>query len=144
MTIALAAAGSSKLALEGSEGSDYQPGVCNIGPAEIARRRRTGHIGVALTGLLFLVLVALNAPPLARFIVALPAAVAAAGYIQAALKFCIAFGSAGVFNFGAHGTTDKVEDREARARDRARAMQLGAACGLVGLTVGVIAVLLPV
>src|SRR4029077_1805732 len=23
---------------------DYQPGVCNIGPAEIARRRRAGHV----------------------------------------------------------------------------------------------------
>ena len=34
---------------------DYQPGVCNIGPAEIARRRRAGHIGLIAA-------VAFNAP----------------------------------------------------------------------------------
>jgi hypothetical protein len=27
----------------------YQPGVCNIGPAEIARRRRAGHVGALMT-----------------------------------------------------------------------------------------------
>ena len=26
---------------------DYRPGVCNIGPAEIARRRRSGHVGAS-------------------------------------------------------------------------------------------------
>ena len=31
----------------------YRPGVCNIGPAEIARRRRAGHVGaLATVGLL--------------------------------------------------------------------------------------------
>ena len=42
----------------------YQPGVCNIGPAEIARRRRVGHIGVIATILLFGLLVVLDLPPI--------------------------------------------------------------------------------
>jgi hypothetical protein len=30
-------------------GVEYRPGVCNIGPAEIARRRRAGHVGLLVT-----------------------------------------------------------------------------------------------
>jgi len=52
---------------------DYRPGVCNIGPAEIARRRRSGHVGVITAVILFGVLVVIDAPPLARFLVAAPA-----------------------------------------------------------------------
>ena len=40
----------------------YRPGVCNIGPAEIARRRRAGHVGSLATIGLFAVLVAVDAP----------------------------------------------------------------------------------
>src|SRR3954451_15371796 len=29
------------------EEAGYQPGACNIGPAEVARRRRAGHVGLA-------------------------------------------------------------------------------------------------
>ena len=47
---------------------DYQPGVCNIGPAEIARRRRAGHVGLVATIALFAILVLVSAPPLARLI----------------------------------------------------------------------------
>ena len=31
------------------ENTRYEPGVCNIGPAEIARRRRSGHVGALIT-----------------------------------------------------------------------------------------------
>jgi len=143
MTMILATAGSPLVSLT-EQGTEYEPGVCNIGPAEIARRRRTGHIGLIATIALFALLVLLDAPPLLRFIVALPAAVCAAGYLQAALKFCIAFGSLGVFNFAARGTTQHIADRAARARDRMRALQLSVACALVGVSVGIVAVLLPV
>jgi hypothetical protein len=30
-------------------GTEYRPGACNIGPAEIARRRRAGHVGLLAT-----------------------------------------------------------------------------------------------
>lgn len=122
----------------------YQPGVCNIGPAEIARRRRSGHFGAIATVVLFVALVAIGAPHWLRFIVALPAAAAAAGYIQAQMRFCIAFGSLGVFNFGELGPREQVVDRDARARDRMRAVQLMAACAGVGVAVGIVAVLVPV
>jgi hypothetical protein len=121
----------------------YQPGVCNIGPDEIAKRRRTGHFGVIATIVTFVVLVALGVPPIARFLVAIPAALAASGYLQAYFKFCVAFGSAGVFNFGARGSTTHVADGEARARDRQRVLQLSLGIGAIAVAVGLLAVLVP-
>ena len=126
------------------DGARYQPGVCNIGPAEIARRRRSGHVGVIATVALFAVLVLVDAPPWARFSVALPAALAASGYLQAALKFCVAFGIGGVFNFGKRGDMERIENSEAKARDRARSVQMLAMVAAIGATVGVVAVVLPV
>jgi len=126
-----------------ASGAAYRPGVCNIGPAEIARRRRVGHAGLLAAVALLAVLVAIGAPPLIRLIVALPAAGATAGYLQAWLRFCAAFGSRGVFNFDTLGQTQHVEDAEARARDRARALQIGLVSLVVGLVAGVAATLLP-
>ncbi len=123
---------------------EYQPGVCNIGPAEIARRRRSGHVGVIAAVVLFAVLVAIGAPSIVRLLVALPVAVAASGYLQAYFKFCAGFGSRGVFNFEDVGETHQVVDAEARRRDRVRATQIGAAAGVIGLLVGIVAVILPV
>jgi len=88
------------------------------------------------------VLVAIDAPPLARLVLVLPAAGAASGYLQAWLHFCAGFGSRGIFNFGALGETHGVTDLTARARDRARARQIGGASLGIGLAVALVAVLL--
>lgn len=119
----------------------YQPGACNIGPAEIARRRRAGHVGLVVTLLGFAVLVALGAPPILRLILAVPAAAAASGYLQAWLKFCAAFGARGIFNFGALGQSRHVVDPQARKRDRRRANQIGLGSLVIGIAVAIAAVL---
>jgi hypothetical protein len=124
--------------------ADYQPGVCNIGPAEIARRRRAGHIGLVAALALFAVLVAVDAPNWTRLVIAIPVVIAASGYIQAHLKFCAGFGSRGVFNFGEVGPMERVADETDRTRDRARARQIGAASIAIGLAAGVIAAVLPI
>ncbi len=124
--------------------ADYQPGVCNIGPAEIARRRRAGHIGLAVALVLFAVLVAIDAPNWTRLVIAIPAIGSASGYIQARLKFCAGFGSRGVFNFGEVGPMEHVANEPDRARDRARSFQIGAASIAIGLAAGVIAAALPI
>jgi hypothetical protein len=134
------AGGSSETSVAGTE---YRPGACNIGPAEIARRRRAGHVGLLAAAVTLGALVAIGSPPAARLIVALPAAVAASGYLQARLHFCAGFGSRGVFNFGPLGQTQEVADGDARAQDRSRANQIGLASLAVGVAVGVLAVLLP-
>jgi hypothetical protein len=126
-----------------AEAVAYRPGVCNIGPDEIARRRRAGHVGVLASLVVLGVIVAIDAPPLARLVVAMPAAGAVSGYLQARFRFCARFGSRGVFNFGPLGRTETVADPAARARDRAMARRIGAASLAVGALVGVLAVLLP-
>lgn len=122
---------------------EYAPGACNIGPAEIARRRRSGHAGSLVTLVLFAVLIAIDAPPLARLLIALPAAAAAAGYLQAWFRFCAAFGFWGIFNFDALGRAQSVADRAAASKDRRRAAQIAIGALAIGVGVAMVAALLP-
>jgi len=142
MTLATAAR-TPQISVQHDDG-EYRPGVCNIGPAEIAKRRRSGHVGLILTIGLYALLVALGVPHWMRFVVALPAAVAASGYLQAYLKFCVGFATLHVFNFGDLGPSTKIVDPEARARDRARATQMLIITSTIGIAAGLVAVLLPV
>ena len=121
----------------------YQPGVCNIGPREIARRRMAGHVGLLLTLGVLAALVTFDAPAWLRLVLIVPAAGAASGYLQAYLKFCAGYGQLGVFNFGEAGDTHQVADDTARAADRRRARQIGLASFAIGVLVAAIAVLLP-
>jgi hypothetical protein len=126
------------------EDSDaYQPGVCNIGPAEIARRRRSGHASLIVSIVLLVALVAVGAPHWTRLVLVLTAGGSAAGYLQAWFHFCAGFGSQGVYNFGPTGTVAKVADADARARDRRRSLEIGLASVAIGVIVGVAAMLLP-
>ncbi len=121
----------------------YQPGVCNIGPAEIRRRRQIGYLGVAGALALAAVLLAIDAPAWTRLAIALPVAGALSGFIQARLRFCAGFGMAGLQNMDELGAQVQVEDAEARARDRRKALQINAASIAGGLAAGVAFVLLP-
>lgn len=117
----------------------YRAGACNIGPAEIARRRMVGHVGAIATVLLGIILVGSDAPSWLRLLLFVPATLSASGYIQAATRFCADYGWRGVFNFGTagHDRTSAVADAEARRADRRKAMLIG--LGSAG--VGVLAVL---
>lgn len=120
----------------------YVPGTCNIGPAEIAMRRRVGHTGLIATVVLAAVLLALDAVPAWRLLLALPAALAAAGYLQAWLRFCANFGFRGVYNFDALGHEQRVAAEEARAQDRRRAILVGVGSAAIGLAVALLSLLL--
>ena len=124
-------------------GAVYEPGVCNIGPAEIARRRRAGHVGLVVTLGLLATLILFDVHPLARLAVIVPAAISASGYLQARLKFCAGFGQLGVFNLGSLGERTAITDADALARDRRRARQISLTSFAIGIAVGVVAVLLP-
>ena len=122
---------------------DYRAGACNIGPAEISRRRRTGHVGLAATIVLLAALLLLDAPAWWRLSLAVPAALSASGYLQAATRFCAAYGWAGVFNFGAggFGNVASVADAAARRADRVKAATIGAGSALAGGVVAIAAFL---
>ena len=123
---------------------EYRSGSCNIGPAEIARRRRSGWVGLGAAAVLAAALVLLGLPVATRWLVALPLAVGAIGLLQARFRFCAAFGLAGVRNFGTPGTVDRVEDAAARRADRSMAVAISLAGGAIGFAGALILVLLPV
>jgi hypothetical protein len=124
-------------------GNEYESGVCNIGPDEIAHRLTLAHIGLLITLGFLALLIVTHMPLLARFSVALPAWGTAVAYLQAWRRFCVAFGTMGVFNFGQVGSTQPVVDPRARARDRRRALEIVLLGLLAGVVAGAVAVLLP-
>ena len=124
---------------------DYQPGVCNIGPAEIARRRRAGHIGLVAALALFAVLVAIDAPNWTRLLIAIPAIMArpratsrpASSSVPASVR-------------AASSTSARSDPRNGWRTMRIghaivrRARQIGAASIAIGLAAGLIAAVLPI
>jgi len=116
---------------------------CNIGPEEIARRRRAALPATVLTLIVSVILVAINAPAPVRLLVWPIAAGAAVGWLQVVHRFCVAFGALGLQNFGRLGEESHV-DQEIRAADRRRALQLIFEGVLIGLVVTLVIVAIPV
>lgn len=121
----------------------YQPGACNIGPAEIRVRRITGIVGVAAAVVLAAILLAIGAPSVLRWIVVVPLAGGLISLAQAYLRFCVAFGLRGVRNFGPLGRFERVEP-EALAADRRRALVIVAAMTGVAVLLTAVFVILPI
>ncbi|CAN5557067.1 hypothetical protein BH10ACT7_BH10ACT7_27050 [soil metagenome] len=121
----------------------YQPGVCNIGPAEIRSRRRAGIGGTIVTVLTVAAFVVFGVPDGWRWLVAIPAGVAAMGFLQSAFRFCARFGMAGLFNFGDLGTEEAVHETEYRRADQRKAVLISVLSLAIGILVAIIAVVLP-
>jgi hypothetical protein len=117
----------------------YVPGICNIGPEEIALRRRAGHIGLAVTAALGVALVRSDRSPAWRLALALPAAGAASGYLQARQQFCANYGFRGLYNFDARGQERPVPIPGAQDEDRRRSLQIAATSAAIGLGVALVA-----
>jgi hypothetical protein len=120
----------------------YVPGGCNIGPAEIALRRRAGHAGLVVTAALGAALLRSDLPRAWRLTLAVPAAGAASGYLQARERFCADFGWRGVYNFGRRGQEQPVAGDQALAQDRRKAMRIAAASAAIGAGVALVAMAL--
>lgn len=114
--------------------TEYIPGVCNIGPAEIARRKRAGYIGLIASVMLFAILLVFNAPPVYRLLIFFPVMSAASGFLQAYFHFCAGFGFKGVYNVvRPAGKTETVQQKEFRKKDRQKALQITGLSMLIGL-----------
>jgi uncharacterized membrane protein (DUF485 family) len=124
-------------------GATYRPGLCNIGPEEIARRRRGAWVAGLATLVFYLGLLAIGAPDAVRFVVAVPAAGAAVSWLQARERFCVAFGSTGTYNFGPVGELEQVTDDDARRADRRKVASMIGRGVMIGIAIGVLAVLVP-
>ena len=116
---------------------------CNIGPAEIARRRRVAVVLTIMTAGLAVALVAMAAPHLVRAVIWAPAAAAGVTWLQVTNRFCVRFGAAGVENFGPLGAERPVSPAH-QAADRRRAAILVGQGVLAGLLATLAFVNLPV
>lgn len=122
----------------------YAPGVCNIGRAEIGRRKLIGWIAVAITALSGAACFTLNAAPAWRLLLFFPATLAALGFLQAARHFCVRFGLGGVSKVGPNvGQTDTIEQAEYRNKDRRTALRIIGLSVLVGAVVAAAAYVTP-
>ena len=120
--------------------NEYVPGICNIGPAEIAKRKQAGWGGFGAAVILWGIFIAFGTPQPWRLLVFVPATMAASGYLQARMHFCAYFGFASFFNFGSTvGKTDDVLEAEFRAKDRKKALQIAIYSALIGLVVALLA-----
>lgn len=116
----------------------YQPGVCNIGPEERRRRRRSGHLGIG-SAILFLVAIAvLQLPDYYALASTVMFSAGAVGYLQDRFQFCAEYGRRGAFNLGGLDTEpQQVTDAAARKKDRRRAYQIFAYSAVIGVILGV-------
>ena len=116
---------------------------CNIGPDEIARRRRSAITISVVTAAAVVALVGLAVPAPARLVIWPLTTAAAVTWLQVIHRFCVAFGVLGMENFGRLGEQRSV-DSPGRAADRRRALQLILEGGLIGLVVALAVVALPI
>ena len=104
--------------------SEYLAGACNIGPAEIKRRRQGALIGAILFAFTTLLFVITNAPTSTRLLIFIPALLFTVGIIQSRRKFCVAYGFLGVFSFEKSGATRKITMNQDLKADRKYATKL--------------------
>jgi hypothetical protein len=104
--------------------SQYQAGVCNIGGAEVAKRKQLSYVG-GLIFILFLLTAVIQDFSLTQTSVAMaPAILFSVGFIQSRRKFCLAYGLMGTFNFAKIGTLTRIEDRDSLKADRGTAISI--------------------
>ncbi len=128
-----------------SAGGGYVPGVCNIGPWEIRRRRAFAIVGLAVAVLLLVALVAAHAPAAARLLLVLPLWGGMFSWLQARRRFCGAFALAGIANFGdGTGSRSAVMDPADHRADMQALWWMTRDSFLLALVLTIIAVLLPV
>lgn len=124
--------------------STYQAGACNIGPAEIARRRRAGLVSVVTAVAIGIGLIVAGAPWWMRLAMFPPLAAGFVSLEQARRHFCVSFAMAGIRNFGQLGSPDSVADPLNRAVDRRAALVLTGYMSTIAAVVTVVVALLPI
>ena len=104
--------------------TEYIPGACNIGKAEIRQRQLVALIGLILSASSLIGFISTHASANVRLGIFLPLTVASVGWIQSRKKFCLAYGFMGTFNFARIGKMTKVVDKASLAADRKTAAKI--------------------
>jgi hypothetical protein len=114
--------------------NEYIPGTCNIGRAEVKKRKASTWFSLILAIVVVLWIVFLNPAREWRLVLFIPVASLVVNFQQVYFGFCVNFGMRGVFNFDNAGKFDTIEHPEFRFKDKAKAIrmiQLGALTGAV-------------
>jgi hypothetical protein len=122
--------------------NNYIPGVCNIGKEEINKRKQFGIVGLILTVLTYFLFVYFEVSNGVRFLTFIPAVISAIGFLQARMRFCVYYGLAAMFNLDSLGKSNKVENDEFVRKDKKRARLIIYFSVLIGIVVGLIAVVI--
>ena len=122
----------------------YEAGACNIGPAEIARRRLGAAVALGLALVVAVALLALDAPAWMRVAVFPPLAGALISLDQVRRRFCVAFALAGVRDAGVAGRPIAIAAPSDRAADRRTAWWMVASMSAIAAVITAVFVLLPV
>jgi hypothetical protein len=123
---------------------DYVPGVCNIGAAEVKKRRALGWIGLVATILLWATFVGLKTAAVWRLFLFVPALLAALGFIQSAWHFCVKYGFDGAYKFGRNvGKSDGPEQAEFHRKDRRTALTILVLSALLGIATATVGYFVP-
>jgi hypothetical protein len=122
--------------------SKYVPGVCNINPWEIKRRRMSGHIGLALTIILTAIAFVIHVTWIFRIVVIIPAFISAIGYLQAHNKFCVGFASAKQ-QHADDGEIVAITDKEALAKDKQKTRSMNLQATIIAAAVTAIICVIP-
>lgn len=127
-----------------SNSGAYIPGVCNINTAEIAYRRKSAYVLLAITIALALPLLLLDVPNAARLILFFPIFLTVVCYLQVRYKFCVGYGAAGKQN-AAEG--DKVAqdiiDAASRKLDTERTRKIKLQAAAIAAVLTLILVVIP-
>ena len=126
-----------------SGSAEYIPGVCNIGPAERARRRRAGIASLIISAALLALLLSTHAAKPWRLLLIITVASAASGFLQDAMHFCAGFGFKGLYNvINSAGITEDVQLEEFRRKDRRKTLQIAGLSLLTGIGVALASLLI--
>jgi len=122
--------------------TNYVPGVCNINPQEIRKRRQAGHFGLAVTIILIVAALLLHVSWIFRIIVIIPAYLSAIGYLQAHNKFCVGYASAKQ-QHADDGEVVAITDEKALALDKKKVRRMNLQATIIAAFVAAVVCVIP-
>jgi hypothetical protein len=123
--------------------TNYIPGMCNINPAEIRRRRMSGHLGLVISLVLLVALLVLHARWYLRIALIIPLFIAAIGYLQARNKFCVGYAGAGQ-QHADNGEIEKIKDKKSLDLDSLKARTMNLQALIIAAVITAIITLIPI
>jgi hypothetical protein len=127
-----------------NESQNYIPGMCNINKVEVAYRKKAMWVGIGISVVLLIALIAFSAPVLTRLLLFVPVYIAAIGYLQVKNKFCVAYGASGKQNANeGSDSASAIEDEAALAADKKKTRIMNLQAFAVTVVIVALTLLIP-